>query len=224
MAYRSRNDIDPYYATADYPDPQQFHTQQAPPQRQYSHGDAGVSMPSVSPRAPERQYSNNASQPSYPTHDNYAAPQQHADLVSAMGYQAHHDTTSTLHDDYPPEEPQWDSRSAKSYGSHYAGSQVHLNPQYEMSQVPPPVPNQGVLPYAHQQNYPPGPRPDGPYREGSSGYSTTREKMMRRRSVKKVELQQGNLVLDVQVPTHIVPQGRVEEEMTKMRYTGQSMH
>jgi chitin synthase len=135
-----------------------------------------------------------------------------------MGYQTHHETTSTLHEDYPREDPQWDNRSAKSYGSHYAGSQVHLNPQYEMSQVQPPLPTQG-LPYAHQQNYPPGPRPDGPNREMSSGYSTTREKMMRRRSVKKVELQQGNLVLDVQVPTHIIPQGRVEEEMQKMRYT-----
>lgn len=43
---------------------------------------------------------------------------------------------------------------------------------------------------------------------------------MKRRSVRHVELQNGNLVLDVAVPTHIVPNGMASaEEMTKMRYT-----
>lgn len=42
---------------------------------------------------------------------------------------------------------------------------------------------------------------------------------MRRRSVRHVELQDGNLILDVKVPTHIVPKGRSEEEFTTMRYT-----
>ena len=42
--------------------------------------------------------------------------------------------------------------------------------------------------------------------------------MMKRRSVRQVELFQGNLVLDVAVPSHIVPKG-APEEMTKMRYT-----
>jgi hypothetical protein len=37
-------------------------------------------------------------------------------------------------------------------------------------------------------------------------------------SVRQVELQQGNLVLDVQVPTHIIGSEK-SEEMTKMRYT-----
>lgn len=47
-----------------------------------------------------------------------------------------------------------------------------------------------------------------------------REKMMRRRSVRQVPLFQGNLVLDVVVPSNIVPQGKHDvEEMTKMRYT-----
>ncbi|OAX42658.1 glycosyltransferase family 2 protein [Rhizopogon vinicolor AM-OR11-026] len=57
-------------------------------------------------------------------------------------------------------------------------------------------------------------------REMSTGYSMAREKLMKRRSVRHVELQNGNLVLDVAVPTHIVPQGMTgSEEMTKMRYT-----
>lgn len=43
---------------------------------------------------------------------------------------------------------------------------------------------------------------------------------MKRRSVRHVELQNGNLVLDVAVPSHIVPHGMGSaEEMTKMRYT-----
>ncbi|EGO31066.1 glycosyltransferase family 2 protein [Serpula lacrymans var. lacrymans S7.9] len=58
------------------------------------------------------------------------------------------------------------------------------------------------------------------YREMSTGYSMAREKLMKRRSVRQVELQQGNLVLDVHVPSHIVPKGMSDvEEMTKMRYT-----
>jgi chitin synthase len=126
--------------------------------------------------------------------------------------------------DYPPThrndsydaQTNWD---AKSYQSSHAGSQAHLNP-HEMTQVPsyaPPVP---VVHY--QQNYPPiqQQRP-GMYSFGSnSGYSTAREKMMRRRSVRQVQLFQGNLVLDVPVPSHIVPAGKHDvEEMSKLRYT-----
>ena len=52
------------------------------------------------------------------------------------------------------------------------------------------------------------------------GYSVAREKLMRRRSVRQVELQNGNLVLDVHVPSHIIPKGMSDvEEATKMRYT-----
>ncbi|KIJ66341.1 glycosyltransferase family 2 protein [Hydnomerulius pinastri MD-312] len=57
-------------------------------------------------------------------------------------------------------------------------------------------------------------------REMSTGYSMAREKLMKRRSVRQVELQNGNLVLDVPVPSHIVPKGMSDaEEMIKMRYT-----
>lgn len=204
MAYQARHDVVPHYdvASQGYTDQQHYRIQQASvQQRQYSQEDAGVSYSTRLPQ--QRQYSNPSMNQSHPPH--------HDDLVSALSYQGpYHETNSTLHEDYPREDPQWDSRSAKSHGSHYNGSQVHLNPQYEMTQVPP-MPSQS-LPYAHQANYPP---------RSDNGYGTTREKMMRRRSVKKVELQQGNLVLDVQVPSHIIPQGRVEEEMTKMRYTGE---
>lgn len=54
----------------------------------------------------------------------------------------------------------------------------------------------------------------------TSGYSVAREKLMKRRSVRHVELQNGNLVLDVKVPSHIVPRDMDNvEEMTKIRYT-----
>lgn len=128
--------------------------------------------------------------------------------------------------DYPPQpaynnyeydtHSNWDSKSAKSFQS-YNGSQAHLNP-YEMSQInTPPVPN---MPYqgGGYNNYPPQLSPPGLYRD-NTGYSAVREKMLKRRSVRQVALQQGNLVLDVPVPASIVPKGRTEEEMTKMRYT-----
>lgn len=116
----------------------------------------------------------------------------------------------------------WDNKSTKSfntYHSDYAGSQAHLNPQYEMSEVAPPLPS---MPYGSQPNYPPSHqlRPP-PLREQSSGaWSSAREKLMKRRSVRQVELYQGNLVLDVPVPSHLVPKAAGgSEEMTKMRYT-----
>jgi chitin synthase len=118
----------------------------------------------------------------------------------------------------------WDAKSYKSYNSQYGGSQAHLNPQYEVPYQAPPMPagqygqGQGYQQgYAQSQGYPPqGP---GMQRGYSAGYTEAQEKMLRRRSVRQVELQQGNLVLDVQVPSHIVPAGETSEERTKMRYT-----
>jgi chitin synthase len=126
--------------------------------------------------------------------------------------------------DYPPvqsnyHEPQpeiyhsdsqsnWDAKSYQS--STYAGSQAHLAP-YDVNVPPMPTIN---------QNYPPSPRP-GMYSAPSiAGYSMAKEKMMRRRSVRQVELVNGNLVLDVAVPSHIVPGDKKNlDEMTTMRYT-----
>lgn len=103
---------------------------------------------------------------------------------------------------------QWDS---KSYADSYSGSQVHLNPSQASI---PPVPS---MPYG---NYPPQQRPGMPYAPSGSGYSVVHEKMMKRRSVRQVELFQGNLVLDMPVPSHIVPAGKANiEEFSKMRYT-----
>lgn len=42
---------------------------------------------------------------------------------------------------------------------------------------------------------------------------------MKRRSVRQIELFQGNLVLDVPAPTSVVPAGQAHEEFTTMRYT-----
>lgn len=113
----------------------------------------------------------------------------------------------------------WDGKSTKSYQSTYAGSQVHLVPGYEMTEVQPPLP---TMPYQQYppQNYPPAQQLRPPMNRGpSTGYSDARQKLLNRRSVRQVELQQGNLVLDMQVPSHIIPAGKNDEELTKLRYT-----
>ncbi|KAH9949390.1 chitin synthase [Amylocystis lapponica] len=122
------------------------------------------------------------------------------------------------HDNYHPEDydqSNWDSKSTKSLMSNYGGSQTHLNPNptYAMSQVTlhnaPPMP---TMPY--QQNYPPMQQ-----RPSYGAWNSARDRLLKQRVVRKIELQQGNLVLDMQVPSHIVPKGMVDEEMTKLRYT-----
>lgn len=121
--------------------------------------------------------------------------------------------------EYEDQSTNYDGKSTRSFQSNFGGSQVHLNP-YEMTQINvhsvPPVP---AMPY---QNYsPPQGRPGGMCRDQSSaGYSLAREKMLRSRSTRQVALQHGNLVLDMQVPSHIIPSGKSDiEEFTKMRYT-----
>jgi chitin synthase len=78
------------------------------------------------------------------------------------------------------------------------------------------------MPYANTNQYPPGPPRPAPYRDntGGSGWSAAREKLMKRRSVRQVQLTQGNLVLDVPAPSNIVPGDKTGiEEFSKMRYT-----
>lgn len=165
-----------------------------------------------------------------PNHDPYYSqpvPNYHAGqdaYHNQAPHSPHYGNTGVA--DYPPvqhngydeydQHSNWETKSAKSFTSSYAGSQAHLAP-YEMSQPAPPVP---TMPYQPQQNYPPQARPGMYHHPSSAGYSVAREKMLKRRSVRQVELFQGNLVLDMDVPTHIVPSTRShEEEMTKMRYT-----
>ncbi|TFK26808.1 chitin synthase 2 [Coprinopsis marcescibilis] len=138
-------------------------------------------------------------------------------------YQQQQDPFYPSQPDYPPAAGYGDTNAnwdAKSYQSSYAGSQAHLVPHHEMSQVNPPTPNMSYGHSANQYPPPPMPRPDV-YRENSSaGWSVAREKLMKRRSIKKVFLTQGNLVLDVPVPSKIVPVGKEGvEEFSKMRYT-----
>lgn len=126
----------------------------------------------------------------------------------------------------PSEYPQQGERSdyvnwdTKSYQSSFVGSQAHLMP-YEMSQVSvsqhyaPPVP---AVPY---QQYPPQQPAQHIYPQ-HTGYSDAREKLLKRRSVRQVNLDKGNLVVEVPVPSSIIPastQGSERDEMTKLRYT-----
>lgn len=118
---------------------------------------------------------------------------------------------------YPHDYDDQSNWDAKSYQSSYAGSQAHLNPT-EMTQVTtsqhhiPPVPS---LPY--HPMYPPQ---NAGLRPQQTGWSDARDKLLKRRSVRQVQLFQGNLVLDVPVPASIIPAGMGHlEEMSKMRYT-----
>ena len=126
---------------------------------------------------------------------------------------------SINHTQYSEHDSQWDAKSAQSFQSSFHGSQVHLNPEYNTSR---PNLHYGASPlnyHAYQSNYPPM-QPPHMVREMSTGYSVARDKLMKRRSVRQVELQNGNLVLDVHVPSHIIPKGMSDvEETTKMRYT-----
>ncbi|KIY46301.1 chitin synthase [Fistulina hepatica ATCC 64428] len=134
--------------------------------------------------------------------------------------------------DYPPSsyhsnegqyDTNWETKSAQSYETPlYASSQAHLNPS-QVTDIsyndPPPLPN---MPYAFAPNYPPAgqQRPGMWHQTSSAGYSVAREKLLNRRAVKQVELVHGNLVLDMQVPSHIVPANKEGvEEFTHMRYT-----
>ncbi|KAI0828898.1 chitin synthase 2 [Trametes gibbosa] len=141
---------------------------------------------------------------------NYAYPQAHPVPQQPQHYQQDYQ-------DYDSHTA-WETKSTKSYQSTFAGSQVHLNP-HEMSQVS--VPPMPAIPYQQPMgNYPPQQRPGMLREQSSAGWSTAREKLMKRRSVRQVELNDGNLVLDMQVPSHIVPKGMDNiEEMTKLRYT-----
>ena len=169
---------------------------------QYSHSD---SYPPSGPGGYGNSYQ----------HDSYGD-------ANHNGYTAQppHNNNNNSNYGYDPQSD-WETKSYKSsntYHSQYAGSEAHLNPQYEMSQVSiPPVPS---VPY-NQQAYPPyQQRPLVSRDQSSAGWSVAKEKLMKRRSVRQVELYQGNLVLDVPVPSHIVPRGSgAGEEMTKMRYT-----
>ncbi|KAG8890885.1 Chitin synthase, class 2 [Tulasnella sp. 332] len=95
-------------------------------------------------------------------------------------------------------------------GNNFSGAAAHIGADYPPQQQYP-VPARGAYAYPER----PIPGRDASY----AGFSMAREKMMKRRSVRKVELQQGNLILDVPVPSHIVVNGATSDEMTKMRYT-----
>lgn len=142
-----------------------------------------------------------------------------------MAYNTQHDPfyhqppANSFVPDYPPPPASSHSHNdnydynweTKSY--HSIHSQAHLNPYNQYETAPPPLP--------YQPDYPPSPNLRPPMGSPmSTGYSVAREKLMKRRSVKHVALQNGNLVLDVKVPSHIVPKGMENvEEVTKIRYT-----
>ncbi|KZT08571.1 glycosyltransferase family 2 protein [Laetiporus sulphureus 93-53] len=161
----------------------------------------------------------------------YRAQPQHDPYRPRPGNNAYPDyppTSNSLAPDYPPAPPVQQPHStgqgyyqspAQTYNSQHAwaNSQAHLNPSYEMSQVDlrntPPVPSLDYSQY--QLDYPPMQQ----LRPGI-GWSAVREKLLKQRAVKQVELQEGNLVLDMQAPSFIVPKGMDHvEEMTKLRYT-----
>lgn len=210
-------------------DPYQQHQpmQQQQQQQQQSYspispraGAMGVSP--LGPSSPAPQYPGSHQASPYPT------PDERDPVHSIADYYTHSDSNN------------WET---KSYHSDYAHSQAHLIP--EMNSVN--IHNTPAIPPQPYQAYPPPQGPfnnlapstgHGPYPETYGGWHDAREKMMRRRvswdspfhsrditinsllkSKRQVELQEGNLVLDVAVPTHIVVGNDKSEEMTTMRYT-----
>jgi chitin synthase len=197
MAYRQNHD--PYYA------------QQQQPMRQNTQ----------QPYQQQDQYYDTPQQPQQ--RQNYQQPQPYQQPPPQQQYQPetfhqpdpYYDQGHAVTTDYASGEQAWDG---KSYQDSYAGSQTHLDPYGQSQASIPPVPS---MPYAPASNYPPQ-RPGMPYNGSGygSGYSAVHEKMMKRRSVRQVELFQGNLVLDMPVASHIVPAGKANiEEFSKMRYT-----
>ncbi|KAF7302587.1 Chitin synthase [Mycena chlorophos] len=168
------------------------------------------------PQQPQQQpyYDHPQRQPSQPYQQHQATQPSQFYNQPNQSQQAYYDNNSGYHtgggsSDYGHEQ-NWES---KSYADSYAGSQVHLNPNMSEVNIPP-MPN---MPYG--ANYPPQ-RPGMPYAHSNSGYSAVHEKMMKRRSIRQVELVNGNLVLDMPVPSHIIPAGKANiEEFSKMRYT-----
>jgi hypothetical protein len=78
----------------------------------------------------------------------------------------------------------WDSRSAKSYNTQHSNySTQYLNPQYTHAPPVPQLPySQPVVDYPPMQ--PPQPQYGGPYNRAASiasGYSSARDKLMKRR-------------------------------------------
>lgn len=59
----------------------------------------------------------------------------------------------------------------------------------------------------------------GPVGGGNGGWGMAMDKLMKRRSVRHVELKEGNLTIDIPVPAQILPKGAKGDEMCKMRYT-----
>jgi chitin synthase len=164
------------------------------------------SDPYYAQQQPYRQ----ASQPYQQQDQYYDAPQYQQPMRQ---------NTQPYQQPYQQPEPYNQGYDKPYHDQGYAESQTHLDP-YGMSQTTlAPVPQ---MPYAPASNYPPQ-RPGMPYQQNSgygSQYSAVHEKAMKQRSVRQVELFQGNLVLDMPVPTHIVPQGKGNiEEFSKMRYT-----
>lgn len=152
-------------------------------------------------------------------YNNYNNNNQYNNYDASPGYNAAPGYPPPTGNGYDNSNSNWDSKSAKSFQSSYAGSQAHLNPSggYEMSQVS--LSQAPPMPYNAQ--YPPSPHVAfAQSRDNGSGWSAAREKLMKRRSVRQVHLTQGNLVLDVPAPSSIVPSDKANvEEFAKMRYT-----
>lgn len=119
---------------------------------------------------------------------------------------------------------QWDSRSTKSsHTAHSNYSTVPINKPYgQQPPMPAPYQQPAVVDYppTHRVQFPGGfGAPQRTFTGESGGFSTARDKLLKRRSVRQVPLQNGNLVFDVQVPSHIVTSSEKSEEFTKMRYS-----
>ncbi len=108
----------------------------------------------------------------------------------------------------------------------YRAPEPPVQPQYGYPPSPSvysrQAPSPGGYPVYGQQQ----PMPYQQWTAPSPQYLETRDRMMRRRSVKQITLDRGNLVLEVPVPSHVIPPGNMPAsvksdsgEMHALRYS-----
>jgi hypothetical protein len=209
MAYRQQHD--PFYGQHNQ---QQYHTGYNTQQHQQQQQHTGYSQQQHTGYSQQQQHTGYSQYQNTGYGNQYAT--QQTKPVSGLEYPPQPDYAASDHSHgagggggggyYD------DNKSIKSYASHAPLN----NSGYEMSQVNllPPLP--------YQQQYPPAlnHQMSAYSAKSNAGYSAARDKLMNRRSMRQVELQNGNLVLDVHVPSNIVPpQYSDVEEMIKVCYS-----
>jgi hypothetical protein len=163
-----------------------------------------------------------------PSHAEYPSADYNPARYSQGQDYAEQPRPSMSYSDYPDE--------TKSFTS-----TTHINKEWEVGSVVPPVPQMSYNAQMYGQpspslmGYPPqrpgygqnpygAPSPTPSYNYGgTSHWHAMREQLLKRRVVKQIPLRNGNLIMDVPVPKGVIPSTSglsvEQDEMTKLRYS-----